>query len=140
MIEMKVDSSNAVRLFEQLAARTQDTRPAMVAIAGIMRASVEENFEVQGRPRWSSLSKARIRERTRKGTWPGKILTEFGQLAASMSTRATLDTAVVGTNVKYAAAQFLGLPEKNIPARNALVLQEKDMGDAETVLLRHLLR
>ncbi|MEO7958423.1 MAG: phage virion morphogenesis protein [Fibrobacteria bacterium] len=140
MIEITVNWASAEVLFAELVKKTSATRPAMVAISGVLMDAVEENFEQQGRPKWPKLSEARIKERKRKGTWPGKILTEYGQLATSFSPRATNDSAIVGTNVRYAAAQFLGLPENNVPARNALTFLPEDMAEAELVLLRHLLR
>jgi phage gpG-like protein len=74
VIEIKMEGTQeASRLFAELARRTSDTEPAMRQIAEVMRNAVEENFEQQGRPKWTPLSKARIKERTRKGTWPSKI-------------------------------------------------------------------
>lgn len=141
MIELEIRGTEAAAaLFGQLARRTSDTEPAMRQIAGVMKDSVEENFAQEGRPKWESLSRYTIRARVRKGTWPGKILTEFGQLAASINDRHTHDTAIVGTNVKYGATQQFGDESRNIPARPYLALQPEDMAEIELRLLRHLLR
>lgn len=140
MFEFSVNTQSAIDLFEKLEARVTDTEPAMIAIVGEMKNAVEENFEQEGRPKWPKLSEARIRQRKRSGTWPGKILTEFGGLAASMSGRHTRDTAIVGTNKAYAAAQFLGGGKQDLPPRNALSLTPEDVAEAELILLRHLLR
>ena len=56
----------------------------MKHIAGIMLDSVEENFEKEGRPdKWTSLAKPTIKQRIKKGYWPGRILQVRGELAAS---------------------------------------------------------
>lgn len=152
MIEIKVDTRALEALFNQLAARTSNTRPAMVAISEMLFDSVEENFKVGGRPSWQPLSEARIKQRskkhkvhgvTKRPTWPGDILVEAGLqggLQGKMSRRADNTTAIVGNNAEYAAAMQLGRPDKNIPARPFLAIQPEDIKEAEAILLQHLLK
>ncbi|GAB4327357.1 MAG: hypothetical protein Kow0037_00840 [Calditrichia bacterium] len=99
-------------------------QPLMQNIAGIMHHAVEENFEKQGRPPWPALAKSTIRQRKKRGTWPGKILQQSGQLAASVYQKATANTAVVGTNKQYAAAQQLGALIRRAP-RSALYIHNR---------------
>lgn len=140
MITITIESANAEAMLRKIAQKSHDTRPAMVEIAEMMLFSVEENFEQEGRPKWEDLKESTKRARARRGTWPGKILQESRQLLGSLTRRATATEAIVGSNKEYAATQFLGDPSRNIPARNALVAQPEDVAEAETILLRHLLR
>ena len=75
---------------------------AMKAIAASLADEVEENFEQQGRPRWSPLKNP---SEKRKG---GRILQDSGQLAASVSTRSNRNMAMVGTNKVYGAIHQFG--------------------------------
>ncbi|MBI5727558.1 MAG: phage virion morphogenesis protein, partial [Ignavibacteriales bacterium] len=44
-------------------------------IASDLLEAVYKNFEAEGRPeKWKTLAPSTIRERRRKGYWPGKIL------------------------------------------------------------------
>jgi len=143
-MEIKVDTARLQELFKELSAKVQNTRPAMVAIAETLLESVQENFEVGGRPAWKPLSAARIAQRSKKhevhgvihaATWPGKILVEYGAqggLLGTVSRRATNDTAIVGANAEYAGAMQAERP--------FLVVQNEDMEDAERILLKHLLK
>lgn len=115
----------------QLAEKTLDLRPLMRNIAGILEDSVEENFEQQGRPKWKGLKKPTIEYRTKKGYYPGKILTMRGELAASITSNYDDNSAVVGTNKVYAAIhQFGGEAGRGkkveIPARPYLKLGDKE--------------
>ncbi len=123
MVEIKVELGNAQALFRALAEKTENTRPAMVAIAETMLESVHENFEVGGRPAWRPLSEERIEQRSKtrvvngvkyKKSWPGRILIEFGTqggLLGTISRRATNDSAIVGSNSEYAAKHQFGFSE-----------------------------
>jgi phage virion morphogenesis protein len=89
--------------------RTAHLSPLMNILAGIMHDEVEENFAEEGRPKWQDLAPSTKRQRTRKGTWPGKILqVSAGGLAASIIQQADDSSAQVGTNKRYAARQHFG--------------------------------
>lgn len=103
-----------------VAGKIKAARPLMIQISGVMADSAESNFAAQGRPKWKQLSKARIKQRKRKGSWPGYILQDSGRLAASVQQKATDTEAVVSTNVKYAAIQQLGGTVK-IPAHESVI-------------------
>lgn len=170
MIEIKIDTRAVEALFKQLAAKTQNTRPAMASISKVMVRSVHENFKKEGRPAWKPLSRSRIEQRskdrmvdktTQGATWPGLILRETGRLEDSINPRSDNTTAVVGAFTDYAAAMQLGFTgsqsipahkrangsnvkahtrQMDIPARPFLAIQREDIKEAEAILLRHLLK
>jgi len=78
------------------------------------------------------VKKVTIKIRTKKGYWPGKILQMRGELAASITSEYSENSAIVGTNKTYAAIhQFGGNAGRNkkteIPARPYLSLLNKDV-------------
>jgi phage virion morphogenesis protein len=92
-------------------ARTGRIDKLMPAIAAELLAQTEDNFRAQGQPRWASLSARTIAERTKKGSWPGKILQVSGALARSViadSGPAYAAIGVAGDAHPYAAIQQLG--------------------------------
>ena len=131
-IEIKIDDKEIQQLLKKLISKTENLHPLMKNISGIMLDSVEENFEKEGRPdKWQGLKKTTIKQRTKKGYWPGRILQVRGELAASITNKSDENSAVVGTNKVYAAIhQFGGDAGRNkkvkIPARPYLKLGEKE--------------
>jgi phage gpG-like protein len=69
---------------------------------------VEDNFAAEGRPGWQELHPGTIAGRRKSGHWPGQILQRTGQLAASVQMAWDSNSAVVGTNVAYAAIHQFG--------------------------------
>lgn len=101
--------------FDQLISRARkeidkgnNLQPLMTEISGIMADAVEQNFADQGRPQWDDLAPSTKKNRARRGKWPGQILQDSGQLAASVQPGASATSAWVGTNKAYAAIQQLG--------------------------------
>jgi len=129
-IEIKIENKELNHVLDKLFEKTSDLKPLMKNIAGIMTDSVEENFKQEGRPdKWEDLKKVTIKVRTKKGYWPGKILQMRGELAASITSEYSENSAIVGTNKAYAAIhQFGGNAGKNkkaeIPARPYLSISE----------------
>ncbi|MEI7475371.1 MAG: phage virion morphogenesis protein [bacterium] len=107
MIEIKVEDKELQKLLNKLAEKSQNLRPLMKNIAGIMQDSVEENFEKEGQ-KWTPLSESTIKQRKKKGYWPGRILQRRGELAASITSKYDENSAVVGTNKVYAAIHQFG--------------------------------
>jgi phage virion morphogenesis protein len=70
--------------------------------------STEENFKAEGRPKWQDLSEVTKKQRAKKGKYPGQILQVEGKLAASVSTYYDDDSAIIGSNLPYAAIHQLG--------------------------------
>ena len=131
-IEIKIDNKEVESRLLDLAKRSENLRPLMKNIAGIFAYSTEENFKEEGRPdKWTELSESTIKQRTKNKQWPGMILQISGQLASSVNTYYDDDSAVMGSNLEYAAIHQLGgQAGKNksveIPARPYLQLTPDD--------------
>ena len=131
-IEIKIDNNDVERKLLELAQKSENLRPLMKNIAGIFASATEENFKNEGRPdKWTELSEATKKQRTKQKKWPGQILQVSGQLASSISTQYDDESAVIGSNLDYAAIHQLGgQAGKNkkveIPARPYLFLTEDD--------------
>ena len=130
-IEIKIDNKELNQVLDKLFEKTSNLKPLMKNIAGIMADAVEKNFKQEGRPEWANLKESTIKLRTKKGNWPGKILQMRGELAASITSEYSENSAIVGTNKAYAAIhQFGGKTGRNkkvtISARPYLKLDIQD--------------
>lgn len=131
-IEIKIDNNDVERKLLELAQKSENLRPLMKNIAGIFASATEENFKNEGRPdKWTELSEATKKQRTKQKKWPGQILQVSGQLASSISTQYDDESAIIGSNLDYAAIHQLGgQAGKNkkveIPARPYLKLTDDD--------------
>jgi len=143
-IEIKIDDKELNQVLDRLFEKTSDLRPLMKNIAGIMADSVEENFKQEGRPeKWAELAESTIKQRKKKGYWPGKILQMRGELAASITSEDSENLAIVGTNKAYAAIhQFGGEAGRNkktkIEARPYLKLTKNDINTILNISTKHL--
>lgn len=131
-IEIKFDNQEVSKSLLELAHKGENLRPLMKNIAGIFAYSTEENFANEGRPdKWLDLSERTKKQRNKSGHWPGQILQVSGQLASSISTYYDGNSAIIGSNLDYAAIHQLGgQAGKNksitIPARPYLKLKDND--------------
>ena len=131
-IEIKIDNQEVNQRLLELAHKGENLRPLMKNIAGVLAYSTEENFANEGRPdKWLDLSEQTKKQRKKTGHWPGQILQVSGQLASSISTYYDNETAIIGSNLDYAAIHQLGgQAGKNksvsIPARPYLKLSDDD--------------
>lgn len=130
-IEIKIDNKEVESKLLDLAQKSENLRPLMKNIAGIFAYSTEENFKEEGRPKWENLKDSTIKQRTKKKHWPGQILQVSGQLASSINTYYDDKSAVIGSNLDYAAIHQLGGQAGknrsiNIPARPYLKLTDND--------------
>ena len=129
-IEIKIDNKEVLTRLQELASRGENLRPLMKNIAGIMATATEDNFKDEGRPeKWVDLSETTKKRRQKIGKYPGQILQVSGQLVSSVSTAYDDNSAVIGSNLAYAAIhQIGGQAGKNkkttIPARPYLKLTE----------------
>ena len=134
-IEIKIDNKDVDRKLLELAQKSENLRPLMKNIAGIFASATEENFKNEGRPdKWTELSEATKKQRTKQKKWPGQILQVSGQLASSISTQYDDESAVISSNLDYAAIHQLGgQAGKNkkvtIPARPYLKLTDDDFNE-----------
>ena len=108
-IEIKIDNKEVLTRLQELASRGENLRPLMKNIAGIMATATEDNFKDEGRPdKWVDLSETTKKQRQKNGKYPGQILQVSGQLASSVSTAYDDNSAVIGSNLAYAAIHQLG--------------------------------
>ena len=116
MIEIKVDTDQLERSLTQLSQRLVHRRPLMKKLAAVMHNAVDENFEAEGRPKWLGIKHRQ-----------GRVLRDSGALQNSISERSDDDTAIVGTNLPYAAIHQFGGPIQK-PARTATVRYRSEAG------------
>lgn len=143
---IQADIREALQTLNKLSGKMADMRPVMSSIANTMHESVMQNFSQEGRPSpWKSLADSTIAQRTKQGTWPGKILDRASQAGLKMSISAEHDatSATVGTNKVYAAIhQFGGLAGKgrkiNIPARPFLWLGPEEIEELTEIAAFYL--
>ncbi|PID61991.1 MAG: phage virion morphogenesis protein [Gammaproteobacteria bacterium] len=105
----------------QLSALLGDLSPVMQEIAGILERDVTEAFDNERNPtthaKWADLDEKTIKQRTKAGKWPGKMLQVKGELVGSLTSDYGAKFARVGVGTDYAPAMQFGRPDKNIPAR-----------------------
>ena len=122
------DASELERVLHNAANHLTDTAPLMEDISRALLSETMMNFQFGGRPAWAGLSPLTIARR-RGGA--GAILQDTGELKRSIKASHTVDTATVGSNLKYAPTHQFGarqgefgrsdrntpLPWGDIPAR-----------------------
>ena len=142
-IEIKIDNKQIESKLLDLAKRSENLRPLMKNIAGIFAYSTEENFKEEGRPKWENLKDSTIKQRTKKKQWPGMILQGTGQLASSVNTYYDNESAIIGSNLDYAAIHQVGgdagrNKAVEIPARPYLKLTDDDFDEILDVTKSYL--
>lgn len=142
-IEIKFNNNEIENKLLDLAKRGENLRPLMKNITGIFAYSAEENFKTEGRPKWQDLADITKEKRKKKGHWPGQILQVEGKLAASISTYYDEDSAVIGSNLEYAAIHQLGGDagrgrKVKIPARPYLNLGESETEEILNAAVNYL--
>ncbi|MGK9477908.1 phage virion morphogenesis protein [Melioribacter sp. OK-6-Me] len=96
-------------LIDSIKERFLPNRKLMTAIAEEMYASVINEFRTQGAGSggWKALKPATLKQKRRKG-FAEAILQARGNLLRSIQSSATESTAVVSTNLRYAAIHHFG--------------------------------
>lgn len=108
-IEIKIDSKEVEHKLQENAKKSSNLKPLMKNIAGIFASAAEDNFAEEGRPdKWIDLSEVTKKQRKKIGKSPGQILQVTGQLASSVNTYYDEDSAIIGSNLAYAAIHQLG--------------------------------
>lgn len=125
MIEIKIDNLFVVQnQIERLGQGLDDNRYLLMRkLSETMRAAVNTNFRQGGRPKWLGLKYRN-----------GKPLVDSGRLRDSVVAYSDNDTALVGTNMVYAAIHnFGGMAGRGrkakIPQREFLTLTDQDKQD-----------
>lgn len=142
-IEIKLDNKEVESRLLDWVKRSENLRPLMKNIAGIMADSTEENFKEEGRPKWKDLSEKTKTARRKTGHYPGQILQVSGQLAMSITTQYDNESAVIGSNKVYAVIHQLGGPagknkKTTIPARPYLQLLDEDYREIISAIKMYL--
>ncbi|UOO81176.1 phage virion morphogenesis protein [Uruburuella testudinis] len=121
MIDIKIDNLFVVQnQIERLQQGVENRYLLMRVLSGSMHTAVRMNFRQSGRPKWLGLKYRN-----------GKPLIDTGALRGSISSMADNDTALVGTNMEYAAIHnFGGWAGRNkkvfIPQREFMMLTGDD--------------
>lgn len=124
MIEIKIDNIFVVQnQIEQLQDGVENRYRLMERLAGTMHYAVHMNFRAGGRPKWLGLKYRN-----------GRPLIDTEGLRESITKMADNDTALVGTNMVYAAIHnFGGMAGRGrkvkIPQREFLTLTNQDKQD-----------
>lgn len=143
-IEIKFEYRIVQEKLLDIAKRVENLRPLMKNIAGIFSYATEENFKEEGRPdKWLDLVESTKKQRTKKRKWPGQILQVEGKLAASINTFYDNDSAVIGSNLEYAAIHQLGgQASRNksveIPARPYLKITDEDQQEIINLTVKYI--
>lgn len=99
-VSITVDDSQLQAALKRLESSVLDMTPAMRKIAGTLAMVVEDNFEAEGRPRWTPSQRA--------SSEGGVTLQQTGRLASSIITDYDAASVVIGSNVEYARIHQLG--------------------------------
>jgi phage gpG-like protein len=135
------DSSGALQNAFQAMVNEVFTSSALYSEIGeLLSASIQKNFDNEGRygalidgiwqggkNTWKPLSASRIKQRTKKGHWPGKILQDTGGLKSSINYVATRDGLIIGSGKTY--AEWL-----TNAGRPFIVIQNEDLIEIEHVV------
>ena len=130
-VQITVDDRVVRQRLDQLRQAGQDLSPAMREIAGHLLDGVNEAFASERSPDgkiWAPLKPATVRERVRKRYGRGPILERSGDLASRILADWDKTSAVVGTNLVYAATHHFGDDERGIPARPFLGVSDEARG------------
>ena len=136
MVDISINSEELNKALREVANRITNMTPIMREIAGVLQFETQENFLKEGFIPWLPLRSSTTQERYKRGTWPGKILTEYGQLKASISTRYDNISAVVGTNKVYALSHQFG--RGKVPARPFLPSTAQIVLPVMKILAKHM--
>ena len=142
-IEIKLDNKLIQNKLLNIAKKTENLRPLMKNLTGILSFSTEENFKEEGRPKWQKWSESTKKYRKKIKKYPGQILQLNGNLASSITTYYDDNSAVIGSNLPYAAIHQLGgKAGKNkkveIPARPYINLSEADQNEILDTIVEYL--
>ena len=127
-IEIAYDDQVARRRLADLRERGGNLAPAMREIAGHLLDSVNEAFAREASPAgkaWAPLKPATVDDRLRRRYGSGPILKRSGDLGARILADWDKTSAVVGTNVVYAATHHFGDNARGIPARPFLGISDE---------------
>ncbi|MGF6283246.1 phage virion morphogenesis protein [Pseudomonas silensiensis] len=116
MLTIELNHPPLQQTLHEIEQATGNLKPLMQSIATELAPQTEENFEQEGRPQWPELPDTTTEHRAKRGHWPGQILqVSTAGLAASITTYATDNSAMVGSNKPYAAMMLFGGEQVDFP-------------------------
>lgn len=111
MITVEVKDQEVIAVLRRLMDGMKDMRPAMANVAQALASESERQLAGQTGPlgAWPALASSTILDRTKKGTWPGRMLqVSPGGLAASIQIAYDQNSARIGSNKPYSAIHMFG--------------------------------
>lgn len=131
-IRLEIKAGAVIGQITSLQGKLLAPNPLMAGIAAELLSMTEKAFAKEGYPdKWQSLAQSTIKQRTKKGHWPGKMLqVSAGGLAASVQPFSSSHQAGISVSKPYAAIhQFGGKAGKGrkstIPARPYLPMRKQ---------------
>lgn len=127
-ISIDIDAKEVTDLLTGVLNRVHNRKPLMRELSEQMYEAVMKNFDTEGarlNTVWPSLNLKYAAYKAKKGLSPMKNQATT-QMIASIQTRADNDVALVFTNKVYAPTHQFGDPERNIPARPFMLINEND--------------
>jgi phage gpG-like protein len=109
--EIEIKDKGITDLLSRIERRVNHLKPAMGLIGEIGVGSIQENFEVGGRPKWDTLSDITINIRKKLNKWPGRILVRSGVaggLLGGITYRPSDEDVRLAANTPYATTQHFG--------------------------------
>ncbi len=143
-LEFEIDTEELLGTTRGFAAKASETATLHERLARRVIEAVDENFVREGRPdKWPPLKPATVRERKRKGFWPGRILERTGALRRSITTATGADGVKVATFLPYARIQHAGgrtgrRHRTVLPARPFMHLTAEDVEEIVELVKRWL--
>ena len=109
---IKIEATSLTAAMQGMVGRARNMGPALSAVGQKLIDSTQTRFETSkdpdGNP-WAPLAASTIKERERKGFWPGKTLVRSGALHRDYLSKVVVrDTVVVTNDAPYAALQNYG--------------------------------
>ncbi len=109
--EYDFQAKEVQKFLEKSAKKLSDLRPLMREAAQGLKFVVDQNFETEGTftgDKWQAWSDKYKKWRLKQKKGQGSILSFEGRLRRSIVASSSATEAIVGTNVKYAAAHNFG--------------------------------
>lgn len=127
--------------------RMGSPKAGLEVIGEIVHESIQTNFEDGGRPeKWKPLAASTIRQRKKKGKWPGRMLVRSGTdggLMGAIAYRVFNDRVVAHASKVYAAIHHFGGKagkgrKVDIPARPYMMVQDEDWAEMKAALSEYV--
>ncbi len=107
----KINDKEITKFLDSAYRKLKDLTPLMKTARVFMKKLIDDNFETQGEAtgaKWQEWSDGWKKRRIKMGKGSGKILNLDGFLRKSFTAKSNNNSAIVGTNNKYAAIHNFG--------------------------------